>query len=71
MLQASISLGAILKGWRLLSIRVVASLLMVLMCSGGSSAYSVLTHEEIVDLLWADETRPPRRHPGSWLLPIR
>jgi hypothetical protein len=28
------------------------------MCSGGSSAYSVLTHEEIVDLLWADEIRP-------------
>ena len=58
MLQASISLRAILKGWRLLSIRVVASLLMVLICSGGSSAYSVLTHEEIVDLLWADEIRP-------------
>jgi len=56
--QPSISLGAIIKGWRLFSIRVVASLLMVLMCSGGSSAYSVLTHEEIVDLLWTDEIRP-------------
>jgi len=54
----SISPGAIIRGWRLLSIRVVASLLLVLMCSGGSSAYSVLTHEEIVDLLWADEIRP-------------
>jgi hypothetical protein len=32
--------------------------LVVLMCSGGSSAYSVLTHEEIVDLLWTDEIRP-------------
>src|SRR5271168_1572361 len=28
------------------------------MCSGGSTAYSVLTHEEIVDLLWTDEIRP-------------
>ena len=28
------------------------------MCSLGSFAYSVLTHEEIVDLLWKDEIRP-------------
>src|ERR1700680_4165359 len=57
---------ASIKGWRLLSIRVVASVLMVLMCSGGSSAYSVLTHEEIVDLLWSDEIRPLllKRYPG-------
>jgi hypothetical protein len=32
------------------------------MCSGNSSAYSVLTHEEIVDLLWADEIRPLLLH---------
>jgi hypothetical protein len=32
--------------------------LVLLLCSGGLSAYSVLTHEEIVDLLWADEIRP-------------
>ena len=31
---------------------------VLLMCSGGSFAYSVLTHEEIVDLLWKDEIRP-------------
>jgi len=30
----------------------------LLMCSGVSFAYSVLTHEEIVDLLWKDEIRP-------------
>jgi hypothetical protein len=44
----------------------VASVLVVLMCGGGSSAYSVLTHEEIVDLLWADEIRPLllKRYPG-------
>jgi hypothetical protein len=54
------------KKWRLLSIRVVASLFMVLICSGGSSAYSVLTHEEIVDLAWTDEIQPLllKRFPG-------
>jgi hypothetical protein len=64
--QPSLSPGAIAKGWRLLSIRVVASLLMLLMCSGGLSAYSVLTHEEIVDLAWSDEIRPLllKRYPG-------
>ncbi|MGD0129850.1 MAG: zinc dependent phospholipase C family protein [Terriglobia bacterium] len=31
---------------------------VLLMCSGGLFAYSVLTHEEIVDLLWKDEIRP-------------
>jgi hypothetical protein len=56
--QPAISAGAMVKGWRLLSFRMLASLLVVLMCSGGSPAYSVLTHEEIVDLLWADEIRP-------------
>ena len=43
--------------WRL-SIRAVAILLLILICTDGSSAYSVLTHEEIVDLLWADEIQP-------------
>jgi Zinc dependent phospholipase C len=39
---------------------------MVLTCSGGSLAYSVLTHEEIVDLLWTDQIRPLllERYPG-------
>jgi len=64
--QLSVSSGAMVKGWRLLSIRVAASFLIVLMCNAGSSAYSVLTHEEIVDLLWADEIRPLllKRYPG-------
>ena len=45
---------------------MLALLLVTLMCSGGVSAYSVLTHEEIVDLLWADEIRPLilKRYPG-------
>ena len=56
--QLSISAGTPIKRWHLLSIRVVASLLVVLLCGGPSSAYSVLTHEEIVDLAWAEEIRP-------------
>jgi Zinc dependent phospholipase C len=46
------------RGWRLWGARIAALLLLVLMCSSGAFAYSVLTHEEIVDLLWADELRP-------------
>src|ERR1700732_2027872 len=58
--------GAIAEGWRLLAVRAAAILLVVLMCSAGSSAYSVLTHEEIVDLLWTDEIQPLllNRFPG-------
>jgi len=50
--------GAISRRWRLLSVRVVALCLAVLICGGRSSAYSVLTHEQIVDLLWTDEIQP-------------
>ena len=62
----AISSGAIAKGWRLLSVRAAALLLVVLMCGGGSSAYSVLTHEEIVDLVWTDQIQPLllKRYPG-------
>ena len=58
--------GAKARGWRLLAIRVLTVLIIVLMCSDGSSAYSVLTHEEIVDLLWTDAIRPLllKRYPG-------
>jgi hypothetical protein len=52
------STGTICNRWYLLSIRVAALFLIVVMCSGPSFAYSVLTHEEIVDLLWTDEIRP-------------
>jgi hypothetical protein len=31
---------------------------MLLLCTAGATAYSVLTHEEIVDLLWTGEIRP-------------
>jgi hypothetical protein len=46
------------SGWGSWGIRVMAVFLVMLLCSSGSFAYSVLTHEEIVDLLWTDELRP-------------
>ncbi len=55
---AGSSLGAVANGWRVLCVRVSTLLLVVLMSSGSSFTYSVLTHEEIVDLLWTDEIRP-------------
>ncbi len=39
-------------------LRLVATLLVLLLCCSGSYAYSVLTHEEIVDLAWTDQLRP-------------
>ena len=61
--------------WRIFSLaralkrRVVAcAALFVLLASCPSSpAYSVLTHEQIVDLLWADQIRPMllTRYPGT------
>src|SRR5882672_114765 len=58
--------GDIAQGWRLLSVRAAALLFVVLMCGAGSSAYSVLTHEQIVDLAWTDQIRPLllKRYPG-------
>jgi hypothetical protein len=52
------SAGAISMSWRLLSASSAALFLVVLMCSVRLSAYSVLTHEEIVDLLWSDQIKP-------------
>src|SRR5271157_6099162 len=58
--------NVIARNCRTLSIRMLALLLVTLMWSGGVSAYSVLTHEEIVDLLWTAELRPLilKRYPG-------
>jgi len=66
MRHAPTSPGAITQRWCQLSLRATALILVVLMCSGGLSAYSVLTHEEIVDLLWTDEIQPLllKRYPG-------
>jgi hypothetical protein len=64
--QQATSPGAIAKGWRRLWVRAAALLLTVFLCSAVLSAYSVLTHEEIVDLLWSDEIQPLllKRYPG-------
>lgn len=52
------SSSAALGGWCRCCVRIAALLLgMALFCSV-SFAYSVLTHEEIVDLLWTSEIRP-------------
>ena len=60
------SKGANVGSWRHFIIRVGTVLLIVLMSYTSSSAYSVLTHEEIVDLLWSDAIRPLllQRYPG-------
>ncbi len=65
-MHSSPSLRATAALWRLLAKRIVTLLLIVAMCGGASFAYSVLTHEEVVDLLWTDEIRPLllKRYPG-------
>ncbi len=66
MWHTSMSKGANVDSWRRLALRVCTVLLIVLMSCSSSSAYSVLTHEEIVDLLWTDEIQPLllKRYPG-------
>ena len=46
--------------------RAAALFLAMLLCGSGSLGYSVLTHEEIVDLAWNDGIRPllVKRFPG-------
>jgi Zinc dependent phospholipase C len=46
--------------------RIVAIVLIIVATSQLSRSYSVLTHEEVVDLVWADEIRPLllKRYPG-------
>jgi hypothetical protein len=45
-------------GWGAWSIRIAAVFLVTLLFASVSFSYSVLTHEEIVDLVWTDELRP-------------
>jgi hypothetical protein len=40
------------------SFRAAALFLVMLLFAGVSPAYSVLTHEEIIDLVWTDQLRP-------------
>ncbi len=50
--------------------RVILTFVLILLAIGGPrvcSAYSVLTHEEVVDLVWKDDIQPllVKRFPGS------
>lgn len=49
---------AVFHDWWSWGVRAVAVMIVMLLCGSGLLAYSVLTHEEIVDLLWTDELRP-------------
>jgi hypothetical protein len=66
MWHTSMSNGANMGSRRHFAMRVGTVLLIVLMSCSTSFAYSVLTHEEIVDLLWTDEIQPLllKRYPG-------
>src|SRR5579863_2022772 len=44
------------------SLRAAAVFVVLLLCVNASAAYSVLTHEEIVDLVWADSISPLLLH---------
>ena len=44
--------------WSRWCTRMATASLAMLLCASGSFAYSVLTHEEIVDLAWTDDLRP-------------
>src|SRR5712671_3913364 len=65
-MHSSPSLCATAALWRPLAQNLVTLLLVAVICGGPSFAYSVLTHEEVVDLLWSDEIRPLllKRYPG-------
>ena len=54
-------------GWASFWPRIVACLLLVLGTVRVGGAYSVLTHEEVIDLLWNDQIAPMllRRYPGT------
>src|SRR5438477_6623118 len=51
-------MSRLIRNWNSLVARAAVLMLVALMSSGTSLAYSVLTHEEIVDLAWTPEIRP-------------
>jgi len=55
-----------IRRWQLRLARAAVILIVALVSGGASYAYSVLTHEEIVDLAWVTEIRPllVQRFPG-------
>jgi hypothetical protein len=50
--------GAPTAGIHRLVVRLSCLLVLLFMCNGGLFSYSVLTHMQIVDLLWTDGIRP-------------
>jgi hypothetical protein len=48
-------------------LKAIATLLLLFLCTGLGNSYSVLTHEEVVDLLWKDEIQPLllKRYPAA------
>jgi len=56
--DASPSRHARVAGRRSFAIRAAALILVLLMSSGNAFSYSVLTHEEIIDLAWLTEIKP-------------
>jgi hypothetical protein len=57
-IRTGLAQGFASPGWAFRGIRVVAVFLVMLVCTSSAFAYSVLTHEEIVDLVWTDQLRP-------------
>ena len=57
MRNRTISCGTMRKHWCRSVHCVVTVALIMLLCGAQAAAYSVLTHEEIVDLLWTSEIR--------------
>lgn len=47
-----------MKTWQNIVLRCLAMLLCIAISPNTSSAYSVLTHEQVVDLLWKDQIQP-------------
>src|ERR1700679_2169927 len=50
--------AAPIRDWRLWSLRLLGPLVVLFILSGNCWAYSVLTHEEIIDLAWTSQLRP-------------
>ena len=48
----------VMRTWQSIALRYLAVLLCIAICPSTSSAYSVLTHEQVVDLLWNDQIQP-------------
>jgi hypothetical protein len=57
---------SMIRSWHLRPARAAALVVALLLPCGGAFAYSVLTHEEIIDLAWISEIRPllVERFPG-------